>query len=118
MLNIMEKNYNRKVNNIAKNMKIITLCGSIKFKKEMMEIAQNQALEGICVLTPIFPVIKKEITAKQLNYFKEEHLKKIELSDAILVIDINNYIGKSTNIEIEYAKKLGKEIIYYSKINK
>ena len=101
-----------------KNMKIITLCGSLKFQKEMMEIAQRQALEGICVLTPTYPVLKNiDITDKQLNYFKEEHLKRIELSDAILVVDINNYIGDSTNIEIEYAKKLGKEIIYYSNIN-
>ena len=101
------------------NMKIITLCGSLKFQKEMMEIAQSQALEGICVLTPTYPVLKNiDITDKQLNYFKEEHLKRIELSDAILVVDINKYIGESTNIEIEYAKKLGKEIIYYSKINK
>ena len=99
-------------------MKIITLCGSLKFKKEMMEIAQSQALEGICVLTPTYPVLENiDITDKQLNYFKEEHLKRIELSDAILVVDINKYIGESTNIEIEYAKKLGKEIIYYSKIN-
>ena len=99
-------------------MKIIILCGSLKFQKEMMKIAQSQALEGICVLTPIYPVLKNiDITDKQLNYFKEEHLKRIELSDAIFVVDINNYIGESTNIEIEYAKKLGKEIIYYSNIN-
>lgn len=100
-------------------MKIITLCGSLKFQKEMMKIAQSQALEGICVLTPTYPVLKNiDITDKQLNYFKEEHIKRIELSDAILVVDVNNYIGESTNIEIEYAKKLDKEIIYYSKINK
>ena len=30
----------------------------------------------------------------------------IEISDAIFVINKNNYIGKSTNLEIEYAKKL------------
>ena len=44
--------------------------------------------------------------------------KRIKLSDAILVIDIDNYIGESTKKEIEYAKSLGKEIIYYSKTNK
>ena len=45
---------------------------------------------------------------------KEAHFKRIELSDAILLVNINNYIGKSTNLEIDYAKKLGKEIIYYT----
>ena len=83
----------------------------------MMEIAHRQALEGICVLTTTYPVLKNiDITDKQVNCFKEEQLKRIELSDAILIVDINNYIGYSTNIEIEYAKRLGKKIIYYSNI--
>lgn len=50
-----------------------------------------------------------------MKYLKDEHFKRIELSDAIFDINVNNYIGESTNLEIEYAKKLGKEIIYYLK---
>ena len=100
-------------------MKIITICGSLKFQKEMMEMAQKLALEGNCVLTPTYPVIKDiTISNKQIKHLKDEHLKKIELSDSIFVIDVNNYIGDSTNLEIEYAKRLGKEIIYYSNIVK
>lgn len=49
---------------------------------------------------------------------KEEHFKKIELSDAILVINVDEYIGYSTNLEIEYAKKLNKEILYYTDLIK
>lgn len=95
-------------------MKIITLCGSLKFKKEMMEIAEKMALDGNCVLTPVYPVLENyKRTDRQLELLKETHFKKIELSDSILVVNINNYIGNSTNLEIEYAKKLGKEIIYY-----
>ena len=95
-------------------MKIITLCGSLKFKKEMMEIAEKMALDGNCVLTPVYPVLENyKRTDRQLELLKEAHFKKIELSDSILVVNINNYSGNSTNLEIEYAKKLGKEIIYY-----
>lgn len=47
-----------------------------------------------------------------MKKLKEAHFKRIELSDAILVINKDKYIGKSTNLEIEYARKLGKEIIY------
>ena len=95
-------------------MKIITLCGSLKFKKEMMEIAEKMALDGNCVLTPVYPVLENyKRTDRQLELLKEAHFKKIELSDSILVVNINNYIGNSTNLEIEYAKKLGNEIIYY-----
>ena len=98
-------------------MKIITLCGSLKFQKEMMTIAEKMALEGNCVLTPIYPVLENyQRTDEQLKTLKDEHLKRIELADAILVINVNNYIGDSTNSEIEYAKKLGKEIIYYSNL--
>jgi len=36
------------------------------------------------------------------------------MSDAILVLNIENYIGESTLLEINYAKKLNKEILYYT----
>ena len=96
-------------------MKVITLCGSLKFQKEMMKVAEKIALDGYCVLTPVYPVLENiERTEEQLIKLKEAHFKRIELSNAILVVNINNYIGKSTNLEIDYAKKLGKEIIYYT----
>ena len=96
-------------------MKIVTLCGSLKFQKEMMTVAEKMALEGYCVLTPVYPVSENmERTKEQLINLKEAHFKRIELSDAILVVNINNYIGDSTNLEIDYAKKLGKKIIYYT----
>lgn len=98
-------------------MKIITLCGSLKFKKEMMEIAEKMALLGNCILTPIYPIIENvERTEEQLAKLKEEHFKRIELSDAILVVNVNNYIGDSTSLEIEYAKKLEKKVIYYTEL--
>ena len=96
-------------------MKIVTLCGSLKFKKEMMTVAEKMALDGYCVLTPVYPVSEKmDRTKEQLIKLKEAHFKRIELSDAILVVNINNYIGDSTKLEIDYAKKLGKKIIYYT----
>ena len=96
-------------------MKIITLCGSLKFQEEMMIVAEKLALEGNCILTPTYPVIENiEITEEQIAMLKEAHFKRIEFSDAIFVLNVNNYIGNSTNLEIEYAKKLGKEIIYYT----
>lgn len=100
-------------------MKIISLCGSLKFQKEMMEIAEKVALEGNCILTPVYPVLDNiKRTEEQLVKLKEAHFKRIELSDAILVINVNNYIGNSTNLEIDYAKKLGKRIIYYTDLIK
>jgi BH2268 protein len=80
-------------------MKIITLCGSLKYQKEMMIIAEKMALDGNCILTPVYPIIENnEKTDEQINMLKEAHFKRIELSDAILVVNVNNYIGKSTNL--------------------
>lgn len=100
-------------------MKVITLCGSLKFQKDMMIVAEKMALEGNCILTPVYPILENcKRTDEQLEKLKQAHFKKIELSDAILVINVNNYIGNSTNLEIEYAKKLEKEIIYYTDLIK
>ncbi len=100
-------------------MKIITLCGSLRFQKEMMIIAEKMTLEGHCILTPVYPTSENFVrTKEELIKLKEAHFKKIGLSDAILVVNVNNYIGDSTNIEIEYAKKMGKEIIYYTDLVK
>lgn len=94
-------------------MEVITICGSLKFQKEMMIVAEELALKGNCVLTPVYPVIENiEITEEQIAMIKKAHFKRIELSDAIYIINKDNYIGKSTQLEIEYAQKLGKEIIY------
>ena len=99
--------------------KVITLCGSLRFKKEMMTVAEKMALEGYCILTPVYPVLDDiKRTEEQLIKLKEAHFKRIEFSDAILVVNVDNYIGDSTNLEIEYAKKLGKKIIYYTDLVK
>ena len=96
-------------------MKVVTLCGSLKFKNEMMIVAEKMSLEGYCVLTPIY--LSSDglgLTKNQISSLKEEHLKKVELSNSILVVNVNNYIGENTKLEIEYAKKLGKKIMYYT----
>jgi nucleoside 2-deoxyribosyltransferase len=83
----------------------------------IMRVAEKMALKGNCIITPVYPILESyERTDEQLEKLKEAHFKKIELSDAILVVNVNNYIGDSTKLEIEYAKKLGKEIIYYTNL--
>lgn len=99
-------------------MKVITVCGSLKFKKEMIEIAEKMTLLGNCVITPNeLPKSNKEAyTKEEIIMIDKMHKEKIKLSDAILVVNVNNYIGNSTKSEIEFAKSLNKEIIYYTDI--
>ena len=72
----------------------------------MMKIAEKVALKGNCILTPVYPVLENyKWTEEQLNMLKEEHFKRIELADAILVVNVNNYIGYSTNLEKNWDQK-------------
>ena len=101
-------------------MKIITVCGSYKFKKEMMEITEKLALKGNCMITPIELTKKSKdaYTEDELSILGKMHKEKIKVSDAILVVNVDNYIGSSTKSEIEYAKSLNKEILYYTDLIK
>ena len=94
-------------------MKIITICGSLKFTEEMKFHAEKLSLEGNCVLSVIYPVKNKEnYTQEEINFLQKGHFKKIDLSDAIFVVNKNGYIGEAVKNEIEYAKNKNKEIIY------
>lgn len=101
-------------------MKIITICGSLKFMSEMKCIAEKMELAGNCVIPPIYPtkLDKDDYTKDELNTLGRVHKEKIKLADAILVVNVDNYIGSSTKEEIEYAKSLNKEIIYYTDLEK
>lgn len=101
-----------------KKIKIITICGSLKFKKQMMIETERLELEGNCVLNVIYPTKqdKDAYTPAQHEILDKMHKVKIDLCDAIFVVNVNGYIGDSTRSEIEYAKQKNKEILYYEKI--
>lgn len=95
-------------------MKIITICGSLEFKSEMIEVAEKLELQENAVITPIYPTNsnKDAYTDEQVDILDKMHKEKIKISDAIYVVNVGGYIGTSTKSEIEYAKSLGKEILY------
>lgn len=98
-------------------MKIITVCGSLKFYKEMMEITEIMELQGNCILVPIYNPNrpnKDTFTEEEALMLDKMHKEKIKLADAILVVNVDGYIGNSTRNEINYARSLNKEIIYYT----
>lgn len=96
-------------------MKIITVCGSLKYKDQIMKITEEYALRGNCMLSIVYPTKKiEEYTKEEIELLGNLHKERIKISDAILVADIDNYIGKKTQEEIALAKSLNKEIIYYN----
>ncbi|WP_349408533.1 DUF4406 domain-containing protein [Pseudalkalibacillus sp. SCS-8] len=100
-------------------MRVITLCGSTKFKKQFRETEASLTLQGHVVISLGFFEQSEgiQITEEQEQLFKKIHFKKIDMADEIFVIDVDGYIGSSTSKEIEYANKTNKPIRYYSKVN-
>lgn len=98
---------------------IVTLCGSTKFKKEFEEIAQKLALEGHAVLSVnMFAHADNiELTAEQKIMLDNEHKEKINISDAIFVINKDGYIGESTFSEIDWAQRMKKQIYFLENPN-
>lgn len=94
---------------------IITLCGSTKFKKEFELANKLFTLANIIVFAPGVFGHSGDIEGldeETKEKLEKLHFKKISISDSIIVINKDNYIGESTKNEIQYAKELGK-LIYY-----
>lgn len=95
-------------------MKTYTLCGSMRFEKEMKEIAYFlETQKGYTILQCIYVVGGNEPTSDELQKLELAHYHKIDISDGIYVLNIGGYIGESVRKEIEYAKLHGKEVIYH-----
>lgn len=94
------------------DIKVVTICGSMKFKKEMMQVAEELELkQGYAVIQCVYVDNWINFDESDEEKFGKLHLKKIAISDAIYVVNVNGYVGKSTRKEIEYAKSLNKEIL-------
>lgn len=97
-------------------MKRITLCGSTKFKREFEAINKQLSLEGNIVYSVAFfgHADNIPLSIEQKTTLDKVHKSKIDNSDGIFVIDVDDYIGESTRSEIEYAESTGKFIKYLS----
>ena len=98
---------------------IITLCGSTKFKDEYEQVGKDLALQGHTVLSVnLFAHADNiELTTEQKIRLDNAHKQKISISDAIFVINKNQYIGESTYGEIDWAERLGKQIFFLEDID-
>lgn len=104
------------------NYKVITLCGSTKFKKEFMEAQKDLTLKGYIVISvglfghsgdnEVWENMNEGTLTKTKKMLDDMHKRKIDMADEIFVVNVGGYIGESTKSEIEYAKKYGKKISY------
>ena len=97
------------------NYKIITLCGSTKFKDAFIAEQKRLTLKGnIVISVGLFghcgdDEVWSDDTKAMLD---DMHKRKIDLADEIFVINVDGYIGESTKSEIDYAIKTNKAIKY------
>ena len=100
---------------MIENYKIVTLCGSTRFKEQFMETQKRLTLDGCIVISVgLFghsgdEEVWKPGTKEMLD---DMHLRKIDLADEIFVINVGVNIGESTRREISYAEKTGKQVNY------
>lgn len=97
---------------------VVTLCGSTKFKEEFEQVNLELTKRGYIVIS-----VAAFGHADSLNFSETEkrhldqiHFRKIDISDLIYVIDVNEYVGDSTKNEIVYALRNDKSVFFYSKV--
>lgn len=103
-----------------KKYRVITLCGSTRFKDEFIRVQRELTLKGCIVISVgLFGhSVDEEVwegmdenTLTQTKFMLDDmHKSKIDMADGIFVINPNGYIGESTWSEICYAFMTGKPI--------
>ena len=102
--------------------KVITLCGSTKFKDEFLREQKRLTLEGNIVISvglfgqsgdnKVWENMDEGTLTKTKEMLDDMHKRKIDMADEIFVINVNGYIGESTKSEIAYAESTGKTVRY------
>lgn len=102
--------------------KVITLCGSTRFKSEFETWNSRLTLDGNVVISVgVFghgyhPYHREKYLDPKKPMLDRLHLQKIDMSDEVFVIDPGGYIGDSTRAEIAYAEAAGKPVRRLSQV--
>ena len=95
---------------------IVCLCGSTRFVDTFNRWRKKLTLEGKIVVSIELVLPQSEREDPQHNNYKvkqmldELHLRKIDIADEVMILNVGGYIGESTQKELEYAKEQGKKI--------
>ena len=102
--------------------KVITLCGSTRFKDAFMLAQKQLTLEGNIVISvglfghsgdqEVWEGMSEDTLTITKIMLDDMHKRKIDMADEIFVINVGGYIGDSTKSEIAYAHSTGKAVRY------
>jgi hypothetical protein len=112
--NLLDKFQNYDFSKIKENN--IFLVGSIRFRDYFIKIESIlqivfKKLVYICSVDGLFN--KSKFSAEEWNILQEIAIRKLQNHEAILVIDVKNYIGEQSSEEIEYFKDILKKPVYF-----
>lgn len=102
--------------------KVITLCGSTRFKDAFMEAQKRLTLDGNIVISvglfghsgdnEVWEGMDENTLTRTKIMLDDMHKRKIDMADEIYVINVGGYIGESTKSEVAYALEHGKSVRY------
>lgn len=100
---------------------VICLCGSSRFIDIMAVLSWQLEKQGNIVLSlhlvpRWYTTVDDHLAEAEgvADFMDELHLRKIDMADEVVVVDVEKYIGESTSREIEYAKAHQKPLRYLS----
>ena len=107
--------------------KVITLCGSTRFREQFMQAQKDLTLQGYIVISvglyghagdqEVWENMDEGTLTKTKEMLDDMHKRKIDMADEIFVVNVGGYIGESTKSEIEYAHEHGKVVRYLENID-
>ena len=111
---------------MKKKYPVVTLCGSTRFKDEYLKAQKELTLKGYIVLSvglfghsgdnEVWENMDEGTLTKTKEMVDDMHLRKIDMSDEIFVVNVGGYIGSSTKKEIEYAMANNKKVNYLEEV--
>jgi len=103
-----------KEDEVKKRPTIVCLCGSTRFKDEFIKANFLESMSGKIVLSVgWFSHVDHTIyrpTKEEKQVLDEVYLRKIEMADEVLILNVGGYIGESTGRELAHARMLKKKI--------
>lgn len=93
-------------------MRVVTLCGSTKFRAEFERVMAEETLRGHVVISVgmFGHEIGLDMASDTKRMLDRMHFQKIDMADEIFVINPGGYVGLSTCDEIHYAVSQGKDV--------
>ena len=102
--------------------KVITLCGSTRFRRAFEEANKRLTLAGNIVISvglyghagdaEVWEGMDEDTLTQTKVMLDDMHKRKIDMADEIFVINVGGYVGESTRSEIAYAEATGKPVRY------